>query len=300
MRVDPNYVQNLTAAVDQSTSQEETLTTQLSSGLRVGSLQDDPVAVAQSILFGTSISNDDTFVQTASNESSKLQATDSVLGEVVSLANSAIGLSVEGNDGTLNSGNAASIAQQLSGIRDQVLTLANTNFQGQYLFGGSQGSTAPFTLDSTTNPATAVYNGDTNLQFINTPTGQQIQANLPGSAVFGSGGTGVLGALNQLISDISGGAATATITADTSALTTAVGQLSSQRSTIDSSLNRLQSTSTYIQTQEGQLKVAQSTLVQADPVAVATQLSTAETQHQAILSVISALSNNDLFSFLGK
>jgi flagellar hook-associated protein 3 FlgL len=298
MRVDPNYITNLTAAVDQSTSEEDTLTSELSSGLRVASLSDDPVAVAQSTLLGSSIAQDDTFVQTASNESSRLQVTDSTLGEVVTQITSALSTAVGGNNGTLNASDLASVAQSLSGVRDQVLSLANTSYQGQYLFGGSQGSTPPFTLDTSTNPATANYTGDNDLQYVETPSGQKIQVNLPGSSVFGTAGSGVLGALNQLISDFSGGAATATITADTSALTTALGQLSSQRSTLDSSLSRLQSTSTYVQTEESQLTVAQGNLVSADPAAVASQLSQAETQHQALLSVINALGSSDLFSLM--
>jgi len=298
MRVDPNYVSNLTTALDQSSSEEDTLTAELSSGLRVASLSDDPVAVAQSTLFGSAIAKDDSFVQTASGETSLLQVTDSTLGDVVTQVTTALSLAVGGNNGTESASNLASVAQQLTGIRDQVFSLANTSYQGQYLFGGSQGSTPPFTLDSTTNPSTATYNGDTNVQYVESPSGQQFQVNLPGSAVFGSGGSGVLGALNQLISDYSGGATTATLTADTGALTTALGQLSSQRSTIDSSLSRLQSTSTYVQTEESQLTVAQGNLVSADPAAVATQLSQAETQHQALLSVINALGNSDLFSLM--
>jgi flagellar hook-associated protein 3 FlgL len=298
MRVDPNYISNLAAALNQSTQQENTLTSELSSGLRVASLSDGPVAVAQSTLLGSSIAKDDTFVQTASNESSRMQVTDSTLGEVVTQITSALSTAVSGNNGTLNASNLASIAQTLSGIRDQVLSLANTSYQGQYLFGGSQGSTPPFTLDTSTTPATAVYNGDANVQYVQTPSGQQIQVNLPGSAVFGAAGSGVLGALNQLISDFSGGATTAALTADTGALTTALGQLSSQRSTLDSALSRLQATSTYTQTEESQLKVAQSNLVSADPAAVATQLSQAEVQHQALLSVINALGSANLFSLM--
>lgn len=298
MRVDPNYITTLTASLDQSTNEEDTLTSELSSGLRVATLSDDPVAVAQSTLLGNSIAQDDTFVQTASNESSRMQVTDSTLGEVVTQVTSAISTAVSGNNGTLNASDIASVAQQLSGIRDQVLSLANTSYQGQYLFGGSQGSAPPFTLDTSTNPATATYNGDNNVQFIQTPNGQNIQVNLPGSSVFGAAGTGVLGALNQLISDFSGGATTATLTADTSALTTALGQLSSQRSTLDSALSRLQSSSTYTQTEVSQLTVAQSNLVAADPAAVASQLSTAETQHQALLSVINTLGSQDLFSLM--
>ncbi len=299
MRVDPNYVTNLTAALDQSASQEDTLTSELSSGLRVASLSDDPVAAAQSTLLGSSIAQDDSFVQTASGESSLLQVTDSTLGDVVTQVTSAISAAVAGNNGTaLNASDLASVAQSLSGIRDQVLSLANTSYQGQYLFGGSQGSTPPFTLDTTTNPATTNYNGDANVQYVESPSGQKIQVNLPGSAVFGAAGSGVLGALNQLISDFSSGAASATLTGDTDALTTALGQLSSQRSVLDSSLSRLQSTSTYVQTEESQLTVAQSNLVSADPAAVASQLSLAETQHQALLSVINTLGSSDLFSLM--
>jgi flagellar hook-associated protein 3 FlgL len=298
MRVDPNYITNLTASLDQSTAEEDTLTSELSSELRVTSLSDDPVAVAQSMLLGSSIAQDDTFVQTASNESSRMQVTDSTLGEVVNQVTTAISTAVGGNNGTLNASDVASVAQALSGIRDQVLSLANTSYQGQYLFGGSDGSVAPFSLDTSTTPATVNYAGDNNVQYVETPGGQKIQVNLPGPSVFGTAGSGVLSSLNQLIADFSGGASSATITTDTSALTTALGQMSSQRSTLDSALNRLQSNSTYVQTEESQLTVAQSNLVAADPSAVASQLSTAETQHQALLSVINALGGSDLFSLM--
>jgi len=297
MRVDPNYVVNLAAAVDQSSANENTLTSELSSGLRVSSLQDDPVAVAQSTLMTSAIAKDDRYVQTASNESSLLQVADTTLGEVVKQLTSALSLAVQANSGTLNASNLATVTQQLSGIRDQVLSLANTSYQGQYLFSGSQGSVQPFTLDTSTTPATATYNGDASLQSIETPSGQKIQVNLPGSDIFG-GASGAFTALNQLIADISGGAPSATLTADTSALATSLGQVSSQRSILDSSLSRIQSTSLYTQTQQAQLKVQQNSLVAADAATVATQLSSAETQHQALLSVMSAVQKTNLFDYL--
>jgi flagellar hook-associated protein 3 FlgL len=297
MRVDPNYVVNLATAVDQSSSDENTLTGELSSGLRISSLQDDPVAVAQSTLMTSAIAKDDRYVQTASNESSLLQVADTTLGEVVKQLTSALSLAVQGNSGTLNASNLATVTQQLSGIRDQVLSLANTSYQGQYLFSGSQGSVQPFTLDTSTTPATTTYNGDASLQSVETPSGQKIQVNLPGSDVFG-GASGAFTALNQLIADLTGGAPSATLTADTSALTTALGQVSNQRSILDSSLSRIQSTSLYTQTQEAQLKVQQNSLVAADTATVATQLSSAETQHQALLSVMNAVQKVNLFDYL--
>ncbi len=298
MRVDPNYVHNLAGALNQSTGVEDTLIAELSSGLKVAQLQDGPAAVAQSTLLNTSITQDDTFVQTASSESSLMQVADSTLGDVVTQVTSALSLAVQGSNGTLNASNVATIAQQLSGIRDQVLSLANTSYQGQYLFGGSQGSVQPFTLDTSTDPATTKYAGDSKVQFVQSPNGQKLQVNLPGSSVFGSGSSGVLGALNQLVGDFTGGAPAAAIATDTAALTSSLGQLSAQRSTLDGSLSRMKAAGTYTQTQEAQLQVAQTSLVSADPASIATQLSSAETQHQALLSVINTLGNVNLFSLM--
>lgn len=148
MRVDPNYVFNLTQSVSASSAAEQKLTNQLSSGLRVSSLSDDPVAVAQNVLLASSISKADSFTQTSTREQAVLQATDSALGEVVSNVTSAITLSVQANAGTLSASNLKSIGEQLSGIRDQVVSLANTGYLGTYLFGGSRGGDA------------AVYVGD--------------------------------------------------------------------------------------------------------------------------------------------
>ena len=298
MRVDPNFVTNLSGSLDQSQMVEANLTAQLSSGLRVTSLADDPVAAAQASMIGSEIAEEDNYVQTASSDSSMLQVTDSTLGEVVTQLTSALTLAVQGSNGTLDAANLSTIAQQLTGIRDQVLSLANTSYQGNYLFAGSLGSTKPFTVDTSTTPATVSYVGDTNVQYVTTPAGQKIQMNLPGSAIFGAGSAGVLGALNQLIADFSIGAAGATSVADTSALTTALGQLSDQRSILDSSLSRLQATSTYAQTEEAQLKVQQSNLVASDTASVATQLNSAEVQNQALMNVMSAVGKNDLFDYL--
>lgn len=300
MRVDPNYIANLSGSLNQSSNLLNTLSAELSSGMSITSLQDNPTAAAQTTLLDGQIEQYDTFVQTSSGEASMMQVADSTLGDVVTQITQAIGLAVEASNGTQNSSDNASVAQSLTGILNEVVSLANTSFQGQFLFSGSQGSVQPFTLDTSTTPATVTYAGDTSVQSIETPSGQKLQVNLPGSSVFGTGSTGVIGALNQLVADISGNASTTTITTDTSTLRSALDQLSNQRSVLDSSLSQMNSANTFAQTTESQLEIAQSSLVSANPETVASQLSSAETQHQALLSVISALSSQeDLFQMLG-
>jgi flagellar hook-associated protein 3 FlgL len=298
MRADPTYFNNVVLALNNAMSNSNNLAAELSSGLRIGALSDDPAAATQSLRLGGQISTIDTYVQTASSASSRLQMVDSTLGEVVSQVTSAISLAVGAANGTLNNANLQSIAHQVASIRDNVMALANTSYQGSYLFTGSQGGTAPFSLDTTATPAAVNYAGDTNVQSVVTPGGQNIQISLPGSSIFGSGGSGVLGVLHQLVADLTSGAPTASISADSSALTDALGTVSTQRSFLNNSLSTIKSTSTYAQTQEAQLKVQQGALVASDPATVATQLKSSQTQYQALLSVVTALQQDNLFNHL--
>lgn len=298
MRADPTYYRTVVQALNNSMNNSNNLAAELSSGLRVGKLSDDPTAATESLRIDRQLSELDTFQSTASGVASQLQMADSTLGEVVSQLTSAISLAVSAANDTNNSSNLQSIAQQVTSLRDSVLSLANTSYQGVYLFAGSQGETQPFTLDTSTTPATVNYAGDTNVQTLVTPGGQKIQTSLPGTTLFGSGSTGVLGALNQLISDLTSAAPSTSISADGNAITDAMHTLSTQRSLLDNSLNTVQSTTTYTQTQEAQLKVQQGSLVSSDPAEVATDLSANETQYQALLSTITALQQTNLFQFM--
>lgn len=298
MRADPTYYSTVVQALNTAMNNSNNLAAQLSSGLRVGSLSDDPVAAAQSLRLGSQITQVDTYVQTASAVASRLQAMDSALGEAVTQMTTAVSLAVGAANGTLNGSNLKTVAQQVTSIRDNILSLANSSYQGTYLFAGSQGKTAPFSLDSSTTPAAVNYVGDNKVQTIETPGGQKIQISLPGTTIFGTGSTGVLGVLNQLITDLTSGAPTASISADSSALTDAMTGLSTQRSILSNSLNTVQSTSTYAQTQEAQLKAQQGTLVSSDPTKIATDLKADQTQYQALLNVVTILQKQNLFDYL--
>lgn len=297
MRVDPFYVVNLSGALDQTQVTQQQLSEELSSGLRVTSIGDDPVAAAQNVQLLHSIQQDDSFTQSSSITQGLLQVTDSTLGSVVSQLNQAISLATEGNNGTLNASDLSSISTQIAGIRDEVMSLANTSYQGQYIFGGSQTGAAPFTLDSSTSPATVTYNGDSNVNSIVTPNGQSIQLNVPGNEVFTSATVNVLGTLNNLVADYASGGVGNGV-ADTAALNSALNDVSQQRVTIDNSLTQLNDASGVATEQATQLTAVQTNLMQADIPSVSTQLALVQSQQSALISVIAALSQGSLFDHL--
>jgi flagellar hook-associated protein 3 FlgL len=213
---------------------------------------------------------------------------------------SAISLATEANSGTMNASDMEAMSNQLTGIRDEVLSLANTTYLGQYVFSGSQGATQPFTLNPSA-PSGVTYNGDsspTATRYLETPNGQKIQLNIPGSQIFTANGSNVLGTLNALITDFSSGTASPTAQADAQSLSTALGYVSQQRVIIDNSLTRLQAAENYTQSESTQLTSAQTTLLQANVGQVATGLSTAETQQAALSQVIATLGKQSLFNDL--
>ncbi|HEV2645734.1 MAG TPA: flagellin [Acidobacteriaceae bacterium] len=298
MRVDPHYIDGLVSSLNSSTLSEQKLTSELSSGLRVSSLSDDAVAAGESSLLSAAISQDVSFVQTAASAQSLMQVSDSALSSVVSQLTSAISLAVQGNGGTESASDLSSIAQQLSGIRDQVVSLANTSYQGTYVFSGSKGNVQPYTVNTGTSPATATYNGDTKVSKITTENGQQLQTTVAGSAVFSVPGADVMAALNQLIADFSSGSVNNGSDADISALKAGLDNVAQQQGVLGGSLQRIEAASTYAQTDAANRTATISSLVAADPAQVATQLSAAETQNQALMAVITSVEKQSLFSYM--
>jgi flagellar hook-associated protein 3 FlgL len=296
MRVNPFYISNLVGSLNNTQASEQQWTAELSSGVRVNSLSDDPLAVGENVALLNQIQRDDSFTESSSMVQGQLQVADSALGSVVSQLTQAISLATSANNGTLNANDLKSISNQIAGIRDEVVSLANTSYQGQYIFGGSQTGTAPFTISSTTTPATATYNGDAVVNYLVTPNGQRIQLNVPGSQVFTAAGwDSVLGTLNQLVADFGSGQAGV---ADTTALNTALNFVSQQRVVVDNSLARLKAATDAAGSEQTQLTAAQTNLMQADVAQVATQLSLAETQQTALENVIAQLGAGSLFDRL--
>lgn len=302
MRVDPNYASNLVGSLDQVQANEQQLTSELSSGVSFSSLSQNPVGAGEDVLLISQIQQDDTFTQSASSVTGQLQVADSTLGSVVAQLTQAISLATAANNGTMNASDVKSIANQISGILDEVQSLANTSYEGQYIFAGGQTSTAPFATSSASSPSVTSYNGDQDVNYLESPNGQKIQLNVPGSQIFlGSGTNSVFGALNSLIADYSSGSVnTAQAASDTAALGTALNYVSQQRVTIDNSISQLTAASDATTSSETQLTAAQTNLMQADVATVSTQLSLSETQQTALEDVIAQLNSasNDLFSKL--
>lgn len=300
MRVDPMYVSGLAGALSQTQANQQQLTAELSSGVSITSLSQNPVGAGENVLLLDQIQRDDSFTQNANGVTGQLQVADSALGSVVSELTQAVSLATSANNGTMSASDVKSVGNQIAGILAEVQSLANTSYQGQYIFAGSQTGSSPFTTSTGSTPAATAYGGDSKINFLQLPSGQKIQLNVPGDRIFlGSGANSVFGALNALVADYASGTVnTQQAAADTAALNTALNYVSQQRVTIDNSMTQLSTATTAVENEQTQLTTAQTNLMQADLPSIATQLSLSETQQTALENVIAQLESvsNSLFT----
>jgi flagellar hook-associated protein 3 FlgL len=296
MRVNPNYTPDILTDLFQQQSQEQTYIQQLATGLRVNQPSDDPAAAAADVENQSLQSQTDQYLQNTSNLEGTLQTADSALSSVVTALTQAISLGTQGANGGLSSSNQQEIAQQVQSIQSQIVQLANTSYQGSYIFAGTASQSAPFTLDPT-QPSGVLYNGNTGLNNVQIAEGSSIQTNLPGSQVFQGAGGSVMGSLQNLVTALQSGNVTNIGTATTQ-VSSALNYLSQQRVFYGSAINQLNSNQTDLQNEQVSLQSEQNTLVGANLATAATDLSQAQNAQSATLAALAQILPQSLLDYL--
>jgi flagellar hook-associated protein 3 len=136
--------------MQQSQQAMATAEQQVSTGLRVNQLSDDPAASANMVVSLAESANIDQYTSNVNSVLPRMQATGSALSSIVSSLNSAITLGTSGANSDLQTDQKQAIAAEVQSDLSSVIAQANTEFNGVYVFGGSETTTPPFVAASTT------------------------------------------------------------------------------------------------------------------------------------------------------
>lgn len=178
---------------------------QISTGQRLVTAKDDPVAAGTAVGLDRALASLEQFETNANTVQNRLNMQENALAQAGDLLQRANDLAVQANNGVLSDEDRQAIAAELSTIRESLLSLANsTDGTGRYLFGGTTDASAPF---STVNGA-VVYSGDQTQKKVEIAADTFVSDALPGSEIFmrirtgdgsvdaqaasGNSGTGVL------------------------------------------------------------------------------------------------------------
>jgi flagellar hook-associated protein 3 FlgL len=170
-----NYTQaNLTNAANQ-----------ISSGLRITQASDDPQMITDLLTTRSDLAQATQVANNMGTVKNEVDTADTSLQEAVQLMDQAGALATEGASSNVSADARATLAQQISGIQQQMVTISRTEVQGTYIFSGDQTSTPPYELNSdptsltgvtqlTTAPATRLLQDTSGLTFAVSLTAQQI------------------------------------------------------------------------------------------------------------------------------
>jgi flagellar hook-associated protein 3 FlgL len=128
------------------------------------------------------LSRQDSYQAALNSVQNRLQGEDSTLQSVSDLLIRAKEVAVQANNDTLSNSNRKALSVELQGLRDQMLSLANSkDASGNYLFAGSRSTLPPFASSAGGSPQ---YVGDQTRMRVMVGENRSMQINRSGTDVF--------------------------------------------------------------------------------------------------------------------
>lgn len=167
--------QNLNA--QQARTQE-----QVATGKEVLSPSDDPVASTRIVQLKDDLARSEQYQSTLDLTQTRLEREDSTLSSYTDALARTRELMVNAGSGSLSESDRESIAQELRQVKDQMVSLANTQGpEGEFLFGGFQGGEKAFSADVSGN---IEYRGDAGERSVQIDDGVTLKVNDNGRETF--------------------------------------------------------------------------------------------------------------------
>lgn len=196
MRISTNSIfQSGINKISDLQSDQSRLQQQISTGKRILSPADDPVASARALEIQQALATNTQYANNRIIAQNQLGLVDNTLGSVSDLILSVQSTMVAAGNGSYSNSERSYMATELRGTLDQLIGLANTkDGTGHYLFSGFK-NTSPAFVKSATG---ATYQGDNNQQLLQVSSSRQMAISDTGQNLFLANGTDVFKTLSDL------------------------------------------------------------------------------------------------------
>jgi flagellar hook-associated protein 3 FlgL len=291
-----NISSDLVRAIQRTADEQQRAFQQLSSGRRIDNASDDPAAFTLATHTASQIADNDEYVTSTGTVQAMMQTADSTLNSVITSLTRAISLGVEGANGALSPAQRQAIAQEVLGIRDTVLSLANTSFNNTYLFAGTRSTSAPFVLDNAA-VSSVRYIGSNEVNRVGIGESLDVQVAQTGAELFTDPSADVFGSLNDLYQAFVANDPTAVADA-TAQVRQAFDHVSTKRVFYGNNLQLLEQNSTFLNSNKVELSKQWDSYVAVDPTEAASRMLDAQQAHDRTLAAAAKVSSLSLLDLL--
>jgi flagellar hook-associated protein 3 FlgL len=263
---------------------------QISTGKRINRASDDPIGMERVLNYRQRLSQMDQYTTNISSAKQHIDTVDTILEGVTSLINDAKGFAADSDPDQRQT-----YADQVGMIRDQIIQMANSKSNGQYLFGGDVSDSPPF--DSTTG----AYSGDHGTKDFLIGDGQQFNITVDGSEIFqGSNTDDVFTVLESLQTELAKGDAADSdvISSHMSQLQDAIDQITAVRSENAGRYQRLEASENHYASFSLNIEDLLSSTEDVDMASAIIDYQNQQTAYESSLSVSSQIIQKSLVDFL--
>lgn len=265
---------------------------QLSSGQRILTPSDDPNGTVSALQLRGALGRSAQYQTGANDALAWLSTADSAYSQIVTTMQQARTLVVQAlNTGANDATSNGAIADQIDGLRSSLISLANTSYNGRPVFGGTTAGGVAYVADGS-------YAGDSGSVTRDVGPGTTVTVSAHGPDVFGSAGSDVFSALQQIATTIRTQPGSATLSGALGQLDTAIARVSTAQASEGATYQQVQLAQTTGTTRATALKTQLSGIEDADMADLAIRVTTANTTYQAALQTTARVGQLSLLDFL--
>jgi len=310
LRISTSYLlNNLSRDIAQQLARMQKLSEDISTGKRVRKPSDDPIAASRGLAIRAlraGVAQHKTNIDDARDW---LGATERALMKAQEVFENAADAALRAGNSTLSDDERRALAQDVDGLISELVDLANTQYDGRYIFAGLKTLTRPFVLTENASPPSYVvtYEGDTGQKRIEVEPGTTMQINTNGEEAFMNGipeanGRNLFEILVALRDHLLAGDASATfqddIASDIAATQAAQDRIMNLVTGIGAKVRRLDRVSMKLSQDEVELEALLSKTEDADVFKAITDLQLQETVYRAALGAAAGIMQTSLVDYL--
>jgi len=286
--------------INRISSQMTQAQTQLSTGLKVNVVSDNPDVISTLLQAQANLNGAQQISTNLGQVTTEVNTGEQALESATTLYDQVQTLSAEGATSTQTASGRATIAQQLQSIEQQMVGLANTQVNNRYIFAGDTDQTQPYTFDPTQPDPVSTYQGAASTRTVQAADGTTFPVALTAQQIFDSTDptTNVFTSINNMVTALNANDQTAIQTAN-AALPNVSTYLNTQLSFYGNAQDSVTAATTSASNMVTQLKTQISGLQDADETQSILQLTQAQTEQQAALQSFQQIPRTTLFDFLG-
>lgn len=270
----------------------------LSTGQKIQKPEDSPVGVGYVMRYDTELARSDQFLENANTGLGMLNTMDSLMQQSSDVLKRVKTLVQQASTGTVPSDVRQKIALEISQLREQLVQIGNSEFNGNYLFNGQKTDVPPYTSANAASEKT-----DSGVFRLNVSSAASVPVTITGEDIFGKADNTPNTSQNvfQVLTDVGAHLTSnnqAALLTDLDRIQNSADNISTQRAEIGARTNRFDLIVKRIQDQTTGLKQLRSGVDDVDMAQLITDMKTQESIQQAALSSGARLIQNSLVDFI--